>query len=81
MDLQIVAGCFEKAREVSMQEFVDAFDSLLTREQIRYLISKMENDFLISKEGSGRWTRYSVNQRIDVNQNIFAQFKKILLQP
>ena len=63
-----------------MKEFVDAFDSLLTREQIRYLVSKMEDDLLISKEGSGRWTKYSVNQRIDVGQNIFVQFTKILLQ-
>jgi len=77
-DLQIVAGCFEKATEVSMKDFVDAFDKLLTREQIRYLISKMEDDFLILKEGSGRWTKYFVNQRIDVTQNIFVQFSKIL---
>jgi len=79
-DLQIVAGCFEKATEVSMKEFVDAFDGLLTREQIRYLMSKMEDDLLIAKEGTGRWTKYSVNQRIDIGQNIFMQFVKILLQ-
>ena len=78
-DLQIVAGCFERAKEVSMKDFVDAFDNLLTREQIRYLISKMEEDTLISKSGSGRWTKYYVNSRINTEHNIFEQFTKILL--
>ena len=63
-----------------MKDFVDAFEKLLTREQIRYLISKMEEDNLISKNGIGRWTKYSVNQIIDVSQNIFVQFAKLLMQ-
>lgn len=42
MDLQIVAGCFEKAKEVSMKNFVDAFGSLLIREQIKSLIYRLE---------------------------------------
>jgi ATP-dependent DNA helicase RecG len=79
-DLQIVAGCFEKIKEVSMKNFVEAFDNLLTREQIRYLISKMEYDTLISKNGNGRWTIYYVNEQIDISQNIFEQFTKILRQ-
>jgi ATP-dependent DNA helicase RecG len=77
-DLQIVAGCFEGAQEVSMKNFVDAFGNLLTREQIRYLISKMESDNLISKRGNGRWTNYYVDNRIDSNQNILVQFTKLL---
>jgi ATP-dependent DNA helicase RecG len=79
-DLQIVAGCFEKANEISMKNFVDAFGNLLTREQIRYLISKMESDNLISKSGNGRWTNYYVDNRIDSNQNILKQFTKLLSQ-
>ena len=63
-----------------MKDFVDAFDNLLTREQIRYLVSKMEENALISKGGSGRWTRYYVNQRIEFGRNIFEQFTKILSQ-
>jgi ATP-dependent DNA helicase RecG len=78
-DLQIVAGCFEKAKEVSMKDFVEAFDNLLTREQIRYLISKLEDDLLISKDGNGRWTRYRVNQQINDYQNILEQFVSMLL--
>jgi ATP-dependent DNA helicase RecG len=77
-DLQTVAGCFEKAGKVSMKDFVDAFDSQLTREQIRYLISKMEEDTLISKSGNGRWTVYHVSNQIDVHQNIFEQFSNLL---
>ncbi|MDR0395379.1 MAG: putative DNA binding domain-containing protein [Tannerella sp.] len=79
-DLQTVASCFEKVEAVSMKNFVDAFDSQLTREQIRYLISKMEEDTLISKSGNGRWTIYHVSNQIDAGQNIFDQFSKILLQ-
>jgi ATP-dependent DNA helicase RecG len=79
-DLQIIAGCFEKTNEVSMKDFVGAFDNQLTREQIRYLISKMEEDTLISKKGNGRWTIYYVSKPIDASQNIFEQFTKILQQ-
>jgi ATP-dependent DNA helicase RecG len=79
-DLQIVAECFEKAKEVYMKDFVDAFENLLTREQIRYLISKLEDDTLILKNGNGRWTIYHVNEQIDISRNIFEQFTKILRQ-
>ena len=79
-DLQIVAGCFEKAKEVFMKDFVDAFNKLLTREQIRYIVSKMEDDLLISKSGNGRWTKYHTNKQIDVNRNIFEQFAELLSQ-
>jgi ATP-dependent DNA helicase RecG len=79
-DLQIIAGCFEKAKEVSMKDFVVAFGSLLTREQIRYLVAKMEEDNLILKRGNGRWTYYYVNRQININQNIFEQFAKLLPQ-
>jgi hypothetical protein len=34
-----VAGCFEKAKEVSMKDFVDAFENQLSRGQIKYLIN------------------------------------------
>jgi hypothetical protein len=79
-DLQIAAGCFEKKKEVFMKDFVDAFNKLLTREQIRYLVSKMEDDSLISKSGNGRWTKYHANRQIDVNRNIFEQFTELLSQ-
>ena len=65
-DLQIIAGCFEKAKEVSMRDFVDAFDGFLTREQVRYLAAKMEDDLLVSKDTNGRWTKYSGNKLINV---------------
>jgi hypothetical protein len=79
-DLQIVAGCFEQAKEVSMKTFIDAFGNLLTREQIRYLISKMESDNLISKSGNGRWTNYYVSNKIDGSRNILEQFTNLLSQ-
>ena len=74
-DLQIVAGCFEKAREVSMKNFVAAFANLLTREQIKSLIYQLENDGLVVADGAGRWTVYKLSDKIDDRQNILKQFQ------
>ncbi|MDR1342496.1 MAG: putative DNA binding domain-containing protein [Prevotellaceae bacterium] len=74
-DLQIVAGCFEKAKEVSMKNFVDAFGSLLTREQIKTLIYKLENEKLLIKIQANKYTHYILNNRkIDIQHNIYGQF-------
>jgi ATP-dependent DNA helicase RecG len=75
MDLQIVAGCFEKTKEVSMKNFVDAFGNILTREQIKSLIYRLENDGLIVTDGVGRWTVYKLSDKIDDRQNILKQFQ------
>jgi ATP-dependent DNA helicase RecG len=74
-DLQIVAGCFEKANEVSMKDFVSAFDNQLSRGQIKYLILKLEEEGLIIKEGIGRWSFYKLSDKIDNQQNILIQFQ------
>jgi hypothetical protein len=71
--LQIVAGCFEKEEEVSRKNFVDAFGNLLTREQIRYLVSKLEEDKLIERKGGGRSIRYNLNNEIKIDRNILEQ--------
>jgi ATP-dependent DNA helicase RecG len=73
MDLQIVAGCFEKAKEVSMKNFVDAFGSLLTREQIKSLIYRLEKDKLIERKGGGRSIRYNLNNGMKIDENILEQ--------
>jgi len=77
-DLQIVAGCFEKSKEVSMKNFVDAFDNQLSRGQIKYLILKLEEEKLIEKVGYGRTTLYRTCKTIDTEQNITSQFMKQL---
>ena len=74
-DLQIIAECFEKKAEVSMKDFVEAFDSQLSRGQIKYLVLKLEEAGLIIKEGRGRWSKYSLSKKIDYSQNIFMQFQ------
>jgi ATP-dependent DNA helicase RecG len=74
-DLQIVAGCFEKADKVSMKDFVDAFDNQLSREQIKSLVYKLEENDIIVKDGLGRWTIYKLSKKIDHNQNILKQFQ------
>ena len=73
-DLQIVAGCFQQAKEVSMKDFVDAFDNQLSRAQIKYLILKLENDRLIEKKGGGRSIKYNLNSKIDERKDIAQQF-------
>ncbi|MDR1895798.1 MAG: putative DNA binding domain-containing protein [Prevotellaceae bacterium] len=73
-DLQIVAGCFEKANNVVMSDFVGAFGNNLSRMQIKYFISKLEEERLIIKSGLGRHTQYSLDVTIDANNNILEQF-------
>jgi ATP-dependent DNA helicase RecG len=73
-DLQIIASCFENSTNVAMSNFVDAFDNNLSRMQIKYLISKLEEEQLITKSGLGRHTRYNVDLSIDTNRNILEQF-------
>ena len=75
IDLQIAAECFEKTKVVSMKDFVDAFDKLLTREQVKSFIYKLEEDKLIVKSGHGRWTLYKLSEHIDYRLEIIKQFQ------
>ena len=60
-DLQTVAGCFEKTKEVSMKDFVDAFINQLSREQVRHLITKLETEKLLIVNKAQKYTRYVLN--------------------
>ena len=77
-DLKVVAGCFEKAQEVSMKEFVDVFDNQLSKEQIRYLISKLEENLLIERVGGGRSVKYRLNRNNNIEKSVFEYFNDIL---
>jgi len=80
-DLQTVAGCFEKANEVSMKDFVAAFDGQLSKDQVRYLISKLETENLMTVIKAQKYTRYVVNDElIDAKENIFSQFVRLLYE-
>jgi len=79
-DLKIVAKCFEKATEISMREFVSAFDDLLTREQVKSLIYKLEKGKIIEKKGSGRSIKYRLEKRMNNEKDIFRQFTEFLSQ-
>jgi len=58
-----------------MKEFVDAFESLLTREQVKTLIYKLENEKLLIKIKAQKYTRYAINvEEIDIQQDIYRQF-------
>jgi ATP-dependent DNA helicase RecG len=74
LDLHIIAKCFDKTKEVSMKEFVDAFGNLLSREQIRYLVSKLEKEKLIERKGGGRSVKYNLGDGFNVEQSIVEQF-------
>jgi ATP-dependent DNA helicase RecG len=81
-DLQIVADCFEKAKEVSMKSFVEAFGNLLTREQIKTLIYKLEDEKLLIKIKANKYTHYILNkENIDIQHNIYGQFIEKLSYP
>jgi ATP-dependent DNA helicase RecG len=74
-DLQIVAGCFEKAKEVYMKDFVDAFNNQLSRGQIKFLILKLETDKLLTKIKAQKYTHYILNKEtINIQRNIYEQF-------
>jgi ATP-dependent DNA helicase RecG len=73
-DLQVIAGCFEKAKDVSMKDFVAAFENQLSRGQIKYLILKLEENKLIEKKGGGRSIKYNLNSNIDEKGDIIGQF-------
>jgi ATP-dependent DNA helicase RecG len=78
-DLQIVASCFEKAKEVYMKDFVDAFDNQLSRGQIKFLILKLEAGKLLTKIKAQKYTHYILNDEIiNVQHNIYTQFIEIL---
>lgn len=78
-DLQIVAGCFEKTKEVYMKDFVAAFDNQLSREQVRHLIAKLEEEKLLAIIKAQKYTRYTLNyDMIELNDNIYSQFLKKL---
>jgi ATP-dependent DNA helicase RecG len=73
-DLQIVAGCFEKAKEVYMKDFAEVFDKLLSRAQIKLLVSKLETDKLLIKIKAQKYTRYILNdKKFDLHRNIYEQ--------
>jgi len=74
-DLKIVAECFEKTVKVTMNDFVKAFANQLSRNQIKYLIMKLEIEGLIIKDGLGRWAIYKLTEKIDNSQSIFKQFQ------
>lgn len=57
-----------------MKDFVNAFDNLLTREQVKTLIYKLENENLLIKIKAQKYTRYILNvEDIDSRQNIYRQ--------
>ena len=70
-----MAGCFEKAKEVSIKDFVSAFEDLLTREQVKTLIYKLEEDNMLIKIKAQKYTRYTLNKdKIDIQYDIQRQF-------
>jgi ATP-dependent DNA helicase RecG len=71
-DLQIISHCFEKRETVTMGDFVEAFNTILSRGQVKYLMLKLEKNIIVSKVGGGRYTQYRLDKSISPN-NIFIQ--------
>ena len=65
-----------------MKEFIGAFAGQLSREQVRYLITKLEAEKLLTVFKAQKYTRYLLNNDyIDSNENVYAQFVQRLLEP
>ena len=78
-DLLVVAGCFEKTKEVSMKDFVTVFNNQLSRSQVRHLITKLEQERLLPIIKAQKYTRYILNNGIiNPHENISSQFIKKL---
>ncbi|MDR3127470.1 MAG: putative DNA binding domain-containing protein [Tannerellaceae bacterium] len=73
-DLQIVTQCFEHAPTVFMKDFVEAFNGQLSRAQVKFLISKLETDQLLTKIKAQKYTRYLLHETISMEGNIYEQF-------
>ncbi|MDR2474064.1 MAG: hypothetical protein LBD53_11025 [Tannerella sp.] len=73
-DLQIIAGCFEKKKEVFMKDFVEVFHNQLSRAQVKFLILKLENDKLLTKIKAQKYTHYILNEKINMQRNVYEQF-------
>jgi ATP-dependent DNA helicase RecG len=72
-DLQTIAGCFERKEKVSMGDFVEAFSGVMTREQVKTLVYKLESQSLLIKTGKTRSIRYALHQNIDMTQRLSEQ--------
>jgi ATP-dependent DNA helicase RecG len=73
-DLQIVAGCFEKKKEVFMKDFVDVFHNQLSRAQVKFLILKLETDKILTKIKAQKYTHYILNEKMSMQRNVYEQF-------
>lgn len=78
-DLKIISECFDNKEEVFMKDFMNAFDSLLNRDQVRYIISKLEKKKLLLVTKAQKFTRYSLNKEM-FNQDIsmYAQLVQLV---
>jgi predicted transcriptional regulator len=62
-----------------MRDFVKAFHNQLSKEQVRHLIAKLEEEKLLSIIKAPKYTRYTLNyDTIELNDNIYSQFLKKL---
>jgi len=61
-----------------MKGFVEVFENQLSREQVRYLISKLEENQLVERVGGGRSIKYRLNSNKSIEKSVFEQFSDIL---
>ena len=80
IDLKTITKCFENEKEVSMMDFVEAFRNKLSREQVRYLVSKLEDNELIVRLGGGRSIKYQIGKNRDIEKTVFEYFNEKLSQ-
>ena len=63
-----------------MKEFVEAFDKLLTREQVRHLISKLIKEKFLIIFKAQKYTKYILNNEIfNFDENIYYKFVESII--
>ncbi len=57
---------------------VKSFNEALNREQVKYLVDKLVEDNILSKEGKGSGTTYSLSERIRNAENKMGETANLL---
>lgn len=77
--ISMIADGYQKKDKLNMSGFTEIFEGKLTRDQVRYMIEKLVKDNILSPEGTGKGTKYSLNVD-DGKGDLFELIKEVLIK-
>lgn len=77
-EVKTVIDATAKNKKVKMGLIVKSFNEALNREQVKYLVDKLVEDNILSKEGKGSGTTYSLSERIRNAENKMGETANLL---